>query len=148
MSVQFLSSSQAFKSGADLWVLNDSKYNEWTARIDWHLRFQIRKQKLKTLQPLSLHTQALLKKYNIPDFQWKPPAPLPLLMESSFYLPNLWTIEIAYTDEWLNRIYDIWHSLNRPSLRIFAPQSMTKGKIEQKWQRAAQNTPVQCIISN
>ena len=144
---QQLSFVHAFKRGADLWILSDSKHNFWNSKIDWYLSFQIKKQKLKAIQKSSVQTQSLLKKYQISSIQWKPSsAPLPLLIESSAYLPNLWTLEIPYTPQWLNNIYDTWCSLNQPSLRIFAPKEIKKEDIEKKWQAIAQNIPIQYII--
>ena len=43
---QQLSSTQALKKGADLWVISDIKHNFWNSKINWYLRFQIKKQKL------------------------------------------------------------------------------------------------------
>ncbi|MDE0119695.1 MAG: hypothetical protein OXM55_06795 [Bdellovibrionales bacterium] len=185
--LQQLSYNQAFKKGADLWVLSDPKHNFWNYKIDWYLGFQIKKQKLyrtdqkttpsenlsfpleeKKKQPenpvlakagikdqtdikinplLSTKIKSLLKKYQITSLPSSSPSTSPpLLIESSLYLPNLWTLEVAYSTKWLDTIYDIWCSLNQPTLRIFAPKEVKKEAIEKKWQSVAENTRIQYII--
>lgn len=138
--LQLISESQVFKRGADLWILSDPQHSSWHCKIDWYLCFQIKKTRSQKIQKPSSQMQSLLKKYQISTVKWNPPRPSPLLIESSAYLPNLWTVELIYTEEWLNKVYDIWYSLNQPKLRIFAPQSIKKEKIKEKWESVAKKT--------
>ena len=147
-NLQLISHSQALKSGTELWFLSDHEHSSWNYKIDWYLCFQIKKNKLKKLQKPSAQIQSLCAKYQLPTVQWKPLQPYPILIESSAYLPNLWTMELAYTAEWTNKVYDIWHSLNQPRLRIFVPQPIKKEEIEKKWRRTTKNITVQYILSN
>ena len=146
---QQLSVTQALKQGADLWALSDSVQSAWSAKIDWHLGFQIKKQRLKILQKPSPKINSILKKYQIPSLKWSSStSPLPLLIESSLYLPNLWTLEVPFSTNWLDTIYDIWCSLNQPSLRIFAPKEIKKEAIEKKWKSVSKNIKIQYIIND
>ena len=144
--LQIISNSQAFKKGTDLWVLSDSQYSSWHCKIDWYLSFQIKKNKLKHFEEPASQLRSLIIKYKLPSFQWKMSQPLPILIESSDYLPNLWTIELTYTEEWIDKIYDIWSSLNQPKLRIFAPQPIKTEKIKEKWEEHAKNNLIQYIM--
>ena len=144
--LQLISNSQALNRGTDLWVLSDSQHSSWHSTIDWYLSFQIKKNKLKCFEKTDLLIQSLITKYKLPYFQWQIPLPLPVLIESSTYLPNLWTMKLSYTEEWINKVYDIWLSLNQPKLRIFAPQPIKKEKIREKWEEHANNNLIQYII--
>ncbi len=119
--VQFLHPDSAFKKGADLWAVAGFEENPYSAVIDWYLRFQITK-----------HSASLAS---------------PLLLESSRFLPNLWTLQISYTAEWPNTVYNIWKGLNRPSLRIFMPQkTKDKEKVAKRWRSDTAGAVVQCVI--
>ena len=123
--VQFLHPDLAFKKGADLWALAGFEENPYSAMIDWYLGFQITKQK-SGAPPLTTS---------------------PLLLESSRFLPNLWTLQISYTAEWPNTVYNIWRGLNRPSLRIFMSQkTKDKEKVANKWRSDTAGAVVQCVI--
>lgn len=176
-NVQSIPSSQAFKSGADLWLLSDPKHSFWHHKIDWHTGFLLQKmklQKIKTIFPEARsrleHTQKKLAESlkNLPtqkkqieldilternitkslslDFQKEPLKPCPILVESSFYFPNLWILELPYTIKWLNTAYQIWHSLNRPTLRIFTPKLVKADDIEKTWSSPAKNITIQYVI--
>ena len=142
---RFISGSQALRKGAQLWVLSEPKYSTWNHRIDWYLCFQIRRSRLKKVEPSSEQAQALLKKYHLYSFKWRYSQYCPILIESSQYLPNLWTVELPYHREWINKVYDIWHSLNQPTLRIFAPQLVKKQEVEGKW-KGSGNIAIQYIF--
>ena len=121
--VQFLHPDLAFKKGADLWALAGFKENPYSAVIDWYLGFQITKQSAP------------------------PSTTSPLLLESSCFLPNLWTLQISYTAEWPNTVYNIWKGLNRPSLRIFMSQkTKDKEEVAKKWRSDTAGAVVQCVI--
>ena len=146
--LQLISESQVFKRGADLWILSDSQHSSWHCKIDWYLCFQIKKIRSQKFQKFSSQTQLLLKKYQIPIIQWNPPQEVPVLIESSAYFPNLWTMELPYTDEWINKVYDVWYALSQPKLRIFVPHPIKIEEIEKKWQEHIKNNSIQYIIDN
>ncbi len=172
-----ISPAQAFKSGADLWIVSDPEHSSWSYKIDWHTGFLMRKIKSQKIKSISTEARASLEKTykelkeqlkNLPPYKekkqkapeisnWKsltksiypdfPTSPKshPILVESSFYFPNLWTVELPYTPEWLSGAYQIWHSLNRPTLRIFTPQPITAEDIERKWATHAKNITIQYV---
>lgn len=145
--LQMISNSQALKKGAHLWIVSDSQNSSWHCQIDWYLCFQIKKSKLKHFDEIDQYTQSLLEKYALPSFQWKKPhPPIPILIESADYLPNLWTMQMDYTEEWIDKIYNIWASLNEPKLRIFVPQPIKKEKIIEKWEEHSKNNLIQYIM--
>ena len=144
--IQSLSPSQALNSGAQLWVLSNPEYSSWNYKIDWYLSFLMRKTRLNTLKNQSISSDSLMKKYNISSFQWAPSSPFPILIDSSSYLPNLWTLELEYSSQWLHQVYNIWSSLSRPRLRIFAPKPIKKEDIEKKWEKY-KNICIQYIIT-
>ncbi len=176
-NLQIISPSQAFKSGADLWILSDPKHSFWNHKINWHTGFllqKIKSQKIKTIsskaqsslesthKELTEHLKKLptqkkqtepnisnwrnIIKPLLPDFQKELPQPCPILIESSFYFPNLWILELPYTLKWLNTAYRIWHSLNCPTLRIFTPQPIKAEDMEKKWSSPAKNITIQYVI--
>ncbi len=144
--LQLITYSQALKQGTDLWVISDAQNSSWPSKIDWYLCFQMKKNKLNCFEASVSQIQSLIKKYKLSSFQWKAPQPLPVLIESSSHLPNLWTLKLTYSEEWINRIYDIWCSLNQPKLRIFVPQPIKKEKIIEKWEEHAKNNLIQYIM--
>ena len=144
--LQSLSPAQALNGGAQLWVLSNPEYSSWNYQIDWYLSFLLQKTRINTLKATSLSSDSLIKKYKLFSFQWTPPSSFPILIDSSSYLPNLWTLELEYSSQWLHQVYEIWSSLNRPHLRIFAPKPIKKEEIEKKWKKY-KNIYVQYIIS-
>ena len=113
-----LSSEQALKKGADLWIVSDPKHSPWNQQIDWYLSFLMKKSRKDEK---------------------------PLLMQTSEKRPNLWTIELAYKNNqlWLNQAHTMWKNLNRPSLRIFAPYPITTEEIQKTWQ--GETIPIQTL---
>lgn len=146
-NLQLISQSQALKKGAQLWILSGPEYSTWNRRIDWYLCFQMRKSRLKKVEQPSGQTQSLLKKHRFYSFEWRSPQCYPVLIESSKYLPNLWTVELPYHIRWVNKVYDIWYSLNQPTLRIFAPHLVKEKEIEEKW-RGSKSIAIQYILSS
>ena len=139
-----LSSLSAFKTGADLWVVSDPNSSPYHSKIDWYLSFMMKKNRAKKISicPLPPHLQKHFK----PFFKWEPKSPSPLLMQTAFRLPNLWTVELICTHKglWLNQAYTIWEKLNRPTLRLFVPRLVTKEDVETTWRKAY--VPVQYLL--
>jgi len=126
-TLQLISDSQALKKGVDLWVVSDYKHSAWVAQIDWLLGFKIRKSRQKKI------LQFQNTPYPTPNVQYHISPASPLLVDSSKYLPNLWTVQLIYTNEWLDKIYDIWCDLHQPSVRIFTPQPIKLEKVADRW---------------
>ena len=149
-----VSSSQAWSEGADLWVISDSEHSFWNYKIDWQMGFHIRKYRSKKIEkiniPSSLDCSSLdrsfLSSFNVAEICKE------FLMESSYFLPNLWTLEVPYKEGWLDRIYTLWEGLNKPRLRIFPPDvflsSSSTNQFEQelreKWKTTS--VPVEYVI--
>jgi len=146
--LQLISPSQAFKSGADLWVISDPEHSSWYHKINWYLLFQIDKTGSYNPPPPSPQMRALLEKYRISTVCYHRPPSFPILVESSFHLPNLWTVKLNYTVKWLNEVYDIWHSLNQPTLRLFVPKPIERKKIEKRWGEPAKNVNIQYVLDD
>lgn len=144
--LQSLSPAQALSGGAPLWVLSNPEYSSWNYQIDWYLSFLLQKTRLSSLKNQPISSDSLIKKYKLSNFQWTPPSPFPILIDSSSCLPNLWTLELEYSSQWLHQVYEIWNSLDKPGLRIFAPKPIQKKEIEKKWKRY-KNIYVQYIIA-
>ena len=146
--IKLLTDDQALKKGADLWVLSEQKYShQWNVKIDWYMNFLITKSYNKNTNSLHTHRKNILKKYHIQEFQPSLKSSLknivlhtsPLLIKSSPYLPNLLVLVVNYHSNWLNTIYNIWFSLKKPSLRIFAPKSVTIEILKNVWQNKSFN---------
>lgn len=141
-----LAFTQALSHGAQLWAVSNPEHSSWNYKIDWYLSFLLQKTRLNSLKAPFLSPDSLMKKYKLSSFQWSPSSPLPILIDSSSYLPNLWTLELEYSSQWIQQVHDIWSSLNKPSLRIFAPKLTKKEEIEKKWEKY-KNISIQYIMN-
>lgn len=89
---------QVLSPGAGLWVLADPKYSHrWNKTLNWYLNFLL------------------------PDSVSKP-----LLVKTSFYLPNHLTLILPFQKDWLEEVRQIWYDLKKPDLRIFLPFPLKK----------------------
>ena len=142
-------SYSALQKGADLWVVSDPEHSLWNAKIDWYLHFQLRTYRRWKINPAyKKKWDQMLQSYNMPLFHWEAPASKALLIESSHYLPNLWTLELAYSPEWLNEVYKIWMSLNQPSLRVFAPKIFSKKTWEDNWSQISKKIATEYVLEH
>ena len=146
--LQLILPSQALKNGADLWVISDPEHSSWYHKINWYLCFQIDKTGSCPLPSPSSQMRSLLEKYKISTIDSPLPPSFPVLVDSSFYLPNLWTVKLSYTVKWLNEVYNIWRSLNQPTLRLFVPKLIERTKIMEKWGGPAKSINIQYVLDD
>jgi len=142
--IQTLKPHQALQEGADLWALSHQKHSKkWNVQIDWYMNFLITKSVYKKSPSLNERRKSLLKRYKVIEFQRfsknKQFHQSPLLIKSSSYLPNLLTLIVNDDHQWLFTVYNVWCSLKKPSLRIFAPQCVSKKMCETIWGKETQN---------
>ena len=142
--VKVLHPHQALKAGADLWVLSDSTCSkQWNARVDWYTNFLITKNNQQAWPSLNAKRKELLKKYGVPEVQKtvniSQRKTSPLLIKSSQYLPNLLTLILKHEPRWLDTTYQMWCSLKKPRLRIFAPHLITAEDVEKVWKDEMQD---------
>ena len=144
-----VSSSQAWREGADLWVISDSQHSFWNYKIDWQMGFHIRKYRSKKIAKISIPSS--LARYSLPSFK-QDELSKEFLVESSYFLPNLWTLEVPYREGWVDRIYTLWEKLNKPRVRIFPPDlflnsystNQFKQELREKWKTSS--VPVEYVI--
>ena len=155
-----LTAEEAFKKGADLWIVSDPWQNVWNQKIDWYLSFWMKKNRMTQITPLPEYkaSRTVIIDKDIAKLIGSPPKSLsflekdygvtlplndgptsqthqPLLMESSRRLPCLWTVELTFINKetWLKQAWTLWDNLNRPSLRIFAPRFVQVEDVEKTW---------------
>ena len=133
-----LSSSQAWKEGANLWIISDAEHSFWNHKIDWQMGFHIRKHRNRKLAKINIPSS--LNRYSLPSFEREKTSE-EFLFESSYFLPNLWTLEVPYREAWIDRVFSLWEKLNKPRVRIFPPDlflnssstSQFEKELRQKW---------------
>ena len=106
-----LSPAKALTAGTQMWLITDSHHSSWTHLIDWYLNFQITKNRQQEISQQSS----------------------PLLIASPSLLACQQVLELPYTKNWLTQSFDIWHSLNCPSLRVFLPKLVDISKAQECW---------------
>ena len=161
--VRWLSVEKALKKGADLWMVSDPAQNMWNQKIDWYLSFFLQKTRnsqLKSLRkykadPCPILSQEIAKLigrvpktlfFNEENYKtaelplYKQDMKEPILIETSHRLPNLWTMELVYTNkkQWISQAHALWKNLNCPSLRVFAPSSIQAEDVETTWPAESQ----------
>ena len=128
-----LSTRNALKSGSDLWVLADLNASYWTKKIHWYLNFQI--YKFKKAKKLSTQKLKNLKDdgFNFKNITAKSDL---LLISSEKLLSNKKTLIVKFEDtrSWFSKAKVCFESLNRPSIRFFLPDKMTKDEVLNHWE--------------
>lgn len=135
MSLSVLSQASALNPGAELWILPDLEQSQWTARIDWYLNFQISKalrhQKAETPEFIQ-EVQAATELSPIEILN----TGSNLMIASSNHLPNKWVVVLPWNDNleaWAKEIAKVWHSLQKPGLRVFFPPKQSSGQFQLAW---------------
>ncbi len=107
-----LSYSNALSGGSSLWIIQSlTNSSPLSLELDWHLQFVVR----KTSKPKN-------------D---------PLLIESSLYLPCNHVCFIPFnknhSTHWITQAQNSWSDLNKPSLKIFLPSTISKEDLIKNW---------------
>ncbi len=132
-----LSFHSAFSAGCQLWVVSDPEHSVWGVRVDWHLHFQLHTLRHQKLDNLEDTVRRRIKHPLLHPIEWGSWKPLPLLVESSAFLPNRWVLEVSYHTRWLTDVYQIWSALNQPTIRVFVPGVLTKKQWIAGWTKLA-----------
>lgn len=108
---QFLPYTNALSNGSALWITQTPHYSPLAQKINWHLHFVFEKSKT-----------------SLDDS---------LLTESSLHLPNNQTLFIPFKKEkkldWIKKAFLSWQNLEKPSLRLFLPFSLSKQNLIDHW---------------
>lgn len=138
MSVTTLSHSSSWNPGADLWVVADFKNSRWSAKIDWHLNFQIVKAQRHKLESLSPFLINVLERTGLPQPEFRKDENSPLLISSSHLLPNKWVLVVSYSEkiqDWVETLSKAWTDLKKPSLRVFLPSQQNPSFFSELWMK-------------
>lgn len=118
----------ALTSGCDLWLAPDTRHSKWTERLDWYLGFQIRRAIDRVSSRASAKLEQIMRENEIEVENNSVAADAPLLISSSHYLPNTSVVILEFhasLETWLGECQSVWHSLGRPSVRVFLPDSVS-----------------------
>jgi hypothetical protein len=137
MALSVLSQASAFNPGSDLWIVPDLEKSQWTAKLDWYLNFQVCK--------ASRHVSPQVPDYisNVvtqTELQVSTPVAAslsPLMISSENLLPNKWVVVLPWNGDlrgWSANIFEVWHKLKEPSLRVFLPPGQSTGNLQSAWQ--------------
>lgn len=133
------SQQSIFESGSDLWIIPDRKNSKLAQKLDWYLNFQILKSVQHRTVPLPAPVHDILNSCHLKGYDWAPEESDSLLILSSHIFPNRWVLQIQGSDQlesWIQSAVEKWKGLNRPSVRIFLPQSVSIAQFERMWRKA------------
>ena len=100
--------SKALSQGASLWILPPPHQYPFSKKIDTYLQFVFRK------LPEDKKSQKLL-------------------LESSSHLPCQHVLFLPHSPQWIEEVLNNWKDLQKPSLRIFLPESIKKEDLINNW---------------
>lgn len=146
-----LSKPNAFNPGADLWIVPDSKNSAWTKRLDWHLNFQLVKAMPLSPRPLETPLLHVLRETNQSFSMESLPESAPLMIASSTYFPNKWTVHLSFKqdlEEWCVRLAPIWRGLTEPTLRVFLPTQIKPDDFSKAWAKETKMTEFTAVLDS
>lgn len=134
---------EALLPGAELWVVPDLNQSTWTQKIDWYLNFQI----LRSTQHRVAEPPPEMKSV-IGDWELDPPKielhkTSPLMIASAQLLPNHAVVVIPMSEQnqnWPESVHSVWAKLDKPSLRVFLPKSVTASNFVKAWPQSERET--------
>lgn len=132
MSSSVLSQASAFNPGSDLWIVPDLEKSQWTAKLDWHLNFQICKSTRHLPKELPAYLKEVIQQTEL-SLSTPEVDKDPLMISSSSLLPNKWVVIIPWQNDlnlWCEKLFKVWKDLNQPSLRIFLPPGQSAGLLQ------------------
>lgn len=149
MALFEISQAGHLNSGADLWVIPETKNSRLAQKIDWYLNFQITRSARHQSKELPDKVKEILKKSGLKNFDWVEQNAVPgkeaLLLLSINALPNRWVMQVRESHQfqkWIENIHEHWTKMNMPSLRIFLPTGISGTQFESAW-RIVHNSPQQ-----
>lgn len=137
MSISVLSQASAFNPGSDLWIVPDLEKSQWTEKLDWYLNFQICRSSRHQAPRLPEYVKDVLSETGLPKQDLTQNKQAPLMIASSELLPNKWVVILPWQDDlsqWTAEAYKVWHSLQKPTLRVFLPPGQSTGNLQRAWQ--------------
>lgn len=147
MALQEISQASRLNSGADLWVVPETKSSKMAQKIDWYLNFQITRSARHQSKLLPEKVSEILQKSGLPTKDWIEKIPLSkkedLLILSNMAFPNRWVMVIRGSNEfpkWIENIHERWLKMNSPSLRIFLPAGISGSQFENAWRKVPLST--------
>jgi hypothetical protein len=138
MALQELTHATCLSPGADLWVVPPMDQSQQTQKIDWYLNFQIAKFSLHQRPALPPRVKEIVKLCDLDEQTKALPASSDLLILSSQTLPNRWVLLASGSEDlptWTQKIFAHWSDMNKPTLRIFLPESVAKNDFEKIWKK-------------
>lgn len=134
--MQILSAASSLNPGSDLWILPAPAESRWPQRIDWYLNYQIHRASSHRMPLKSEPLNELLAEIDwpLPDLQAAPKGPL--LIVSDGHLPARWLIVLPHEGEtptWVQKAWQVWSGLGRPSFRVFLPTGLDQNAFAQFW---------------
>jgi hypothetical protein len=136
MPVQILNRAQAFQPGFQLWVVSDEQNNPIINKMDWYAHFQLTKMNKKKPESLSPQLKFIMSENNMPDFHETPKDPSPTMVACSRFLPAKQLVIVPFQQrakDWVERIYNVWLGLEKPTLRVFLPKELSTDSWAQFW---------------
>ncbi|MGE0633038.1 MAG: hypothetical protein AB7O96_11555 [Pseudobdellovibrionaceae bacterium] len=149
--MNLLSKPNAFNPGADLWVIPDARSSLWIKKIDWYLNFQLMKVTPLSPQPLSTSLLKVLRETELEFASTSVSESSPLLVGSSNFFPNKWTVQLMYhqsLEDWCEKIAKTWKGLGHPSLRIFLPTQVKSEEFSKIWAQETKNTDFSVVLDS
>jgi hypothetical protein len=136
MALKSLDSLTALAPGCDLWIVADPSHSKWTRKIDWYLNFQLQRAQTHQSPRKSGELDRVLDSLELdaPVVELKPLAPL--MVASARLLPNRQTVLVPLSDDiegWVKRCHEVWQSMNRPTTRVFLPDSVQPEAFGGRW---------------
>lgn len=129
MDPKRLQNANALSAGSDLWLLPDLANSAWAQKIDWHVNFQLSKARRHMFPRHSPEMISLIQTVQTEMYNFEISPSAPLLVSTQNLLPNRYLMMLPFHGpllKWQEKAAKIWQDLDRPSLRIFFPDSVTQ----------------------
>lgn len=136
MATQSLFKAGAFGAGADLWIIPHGSQSKWSPKIDWYLNFLLTRAKRHQPQNVSPALMAITRENELEVEHYFDAQNKPLLITSELRFPNKQVVELpAESDhqKWYQMAYEIWQSMNEPTLRVFLPDDSSETDFQKLW---------------
>jgi len=143
MGVIPLAPTQAWTSGADLWVVGLPENSAWARKIDWELNFQILRASKHQKPELSPELNQVLQKTGLEALSIDRTG-APLLVAADLNLPCRWVLSLSRIEA--PSLLSTWQDLGKPKLRIFLPQTQSVETFTKEWDELAGEGDFQVVL--
>lgn len=139
LSITVLSSASAYNPGSDIWFIPPLASSSWSQKMNWYLNFQLSRTKnwkQWSLPEYLANTVEDIKWAELKPHKWSTNEDL--LIASSNYLPNKWTLMSIILDDltiWQKTHYLTMQKLNLKSARFFLPKGISPSQFSESWKR-------------